>query len=111
MALTLAKTNKQVGDEVFGRTRVRIREVTFDSSYPTGGESFTPADVGLSEFLAVLVSVDSAAAGGHVVQYDYTNKKLMAFVEEAVAAGGALVEVANTTNLSNLKVRVVAIGV
>lgn len=109
MALTVANRDARAAD-VFGRHKVVFSKVTFDSSYPTGGESFVPADVGLAEFDIVLVSPDSNAAGGHVVQYDYTAKKFKVFVEEAVAAGGPLLEIANATDLSTLVIRVLAIG-
>lgn len=109
MALTIANVNAQAED-VFGRHRVRLVTVTFDSSYPTGGESFTPADVGLSQIDAVFVSPDSNAAGGHTVQYDYTAETLKVYVEEAVAAGGPLLEIAAASNLSTLVVRVFVIG-
>ena len=108
MALTVAHRSRS--EDVSGRHRTRHVVVTFDSSYPTGGESFTPADVGLAEFDIVLVSPDSNAAGGHTVQYDYTAKKFKVYVEEAVAAGGPLLEIANATDLSTLVIRVLCIG-
>jgi hypothetical protein len=111
MALTVAQTTPQSAD-VWGRQRVRVVTVTFDASYPTGGESFTPANVGLSAFSVVIPSINAgvAAHAGRVVQFDYTNNKLMVFVEEAVAAGGPLLEVADTTDLSTLVLRVLCIG-
>ena len=109
MALTVANVNSRAAD-VFGRHKVAAVTVTFDSSYATGGESFAPANVGLSEFDIVLISEDSAAGPGYQVKFNYTTKKLQVFEEEAVAAGGPLLEAANATDLSALKVRVLAIG-
>lgn len=109
MALTIANTTPQSGD-VWGRQKTRIVTVTFDSSYDTGGESLTPADVGLSSFTIVDPCVDAADLPGYIVHFNYTTNKLMVFVEEAVAAGGPLLEVAAATNLATLKVRVLVVG-
>jgi hypothetical protein len=111
VALALTNANAQTNRDVFGRQNVVTKIVTFDASYPTGGESLTPADLGLAQIDILLVSVVSEGVhAGAVVQYDYTAKKLKVFVEEAVAAGGVLLEIANATDLSALKVRVLAIG-
>lgn len=106
MALTVASINSDGLDaDVWGRTRVRIVDVTFDNSYPTNGESFAPSDVGLHEIDAVIVTGDT---GGYVVQYDRANEKLVAY--EAGADGAALDEVANTTDLSSVTITAIAIG-
>lgn len=87
-----------------------VRDITFDSSYPTGGEAVVPADFSLSviDFLIV------GQAGGYVIEHDATNKKLKVYRQKDPGAVGgadiALVEVANATNLATLVVRVVAIG-
>lgn len=108
MALTVQNVNARA-DDTFGRHRVKIVKVTFDNSYASGGESFTPADVGMAAFDLVLVSVDANALGGYVVQYDYTAQKLRVFEEEAAAAGGPLLE-EGAVDLSTLVVRVLCIG-
>ena len=46
--------------------------------------------------------------GGYVGQYDYTNKKLIVY--EAGEDGAALDEVTDSTNLSSINMRFVAIG-
>jgi hypothetical protein len=48
--------------------------LAYDSSYPTGGESFAPTDVGLSSFDLVLCSPTK----GVIFEYDYANSKLKA---------------------------------
>lgn len=111
MALAIANTSPQNQALSLGGLNGVLKTVTFDSSYPTGGESFSPADVGLSSFYLVAVFPDANALPGHVVQYNYTSGKLMVFVEEAVAAGGPLLEIANTSNLGTLVVRVLCLGV
>lgn len=109
MALTLQNVDTR-SDDTWGRQRVRIVTVTFDSSYATGGEDLTPANVGLAEIAFVDTSPDSASAAGYIAQYNYSTKKLQLFVEEAVAAGGPLVELANATDVSTVKVRCLIIG-
>ena len=85
-----------------GNVRMKIFAVTFDSSYPTGGESFTNPLGGLVP-LFVVVQNDNRAAK---VVWDYTNKKLVALHPLDNAN-----EYANTSDLSNLKVRVLVIGI
>lgn len=100
MALSLSIVKQNVE----GATRTAVVDVTFDSSYPTGGESFVVSDVDPSATAATAFTFVSA--GSRTVPatndffYDYTNKKLMAFV---MSSG---VEVADTTDLSAAIVRV-----
>lgn len=69
-------------------------DITFDSSYATGGEALTATDVGLGTILFVY----APAAGGRVFEYDYANAKLLAFQDAATAL--PLAQVPNTTNLA-----------
>jgi len=59
---------------VFGNKSVSFFDVAFDSSYPAGGESLTPADIGLLEISHMQIAGNS----GYIFEYDYTNKKLQA---------------------------------
>lgn len=93
--------------DTWGRQRTRVMQITFDSSYPTGGESFTAAMAGMAEVKGVFLS---PLASGYMVQWDRANAKLQVFVEEAVAAGGPLLEVADTTDLSALVVVALVVG-
>lgn len=113
MAVTVPHTAVNVdsrAEDFWGRQRIRVIEYTFDDEYATGGTALTPNEVGLSEIVFVAVSPDASTVEGYVVQYDYANEKLQVFVEEAVAAGGPLVEVANATDLSTFKVRLLIVG-
>ena len=83
---------------------MRVMEVTGDSSYPTGGYSMTPANVGLSRILYV----DLASAGGYLLEYDYTNQKVKFYRE--TGAAGTMSEVPNTTNVSAAVGRLLVIG-
>jgi hypothetical protein len=109
MALTVTKdghfnTNYSINAALAYGMKMEMGSIAFDSSYPTGGEAlafgFTPAIVIAEPNL------------GYVFQYDYTNKKLLAYYADYDAvADGALIQVANTTNLSGLTaVKYVAFG-
>lgn len=62
--------------------RAHLVKLTFDASYPTGGEPLTPALLDLKKVHHVFVE---AAPGGYAVEYDPTNKKLKARVCAAEA--------------------------
>lgn len=96
MALTIVP----VRTFVLGDHRCVIADVTFDNSYATGGESLTQTDLGLTRSLMSLAA--GAATTGHACPYDYTNAKLMAF--------NGTTQIANTTDLSTVTTRIVAIG-
>jgi hypothetical protein len=85
-----------------------IYQVTFDASYPTGGEA---ADfTSLAPFSAVdcVLVHGSDSANGYVPQWDAANSKLMMY--EAGADAAALDEVADMTDLSAETVLVEVIG-
>lgn len=100
MALTIANVKKNVD----GATREAILDITFDSSYPTGGESFVVSDVDPSQATGMAFDFVSASSrkvpASNNFYYDYTNKTLMAFV---ITTG---VQVADTTDLSAAVCRV-----
>jgi len=71
MALTLTQQSRTI----MGNKRAVVYTATLDSSYPTGGEALTAANLGL-------VSVDFLLAeskNGYMFEYDYTNSKLKAY--------------------------------
>lgn len=75
MALALT----DVYDGVVGDRRKVVKSVAFDSSYPTGGESLTAADFGLTVIDYVLPSFSV----GFSLEYDKSNSKLKAFYTNA----------------------------
>lgn len=99
MALTVTKVAGRTYAEPVGAGFRTWRNIAFDNSYPTGGESLTAAELGFSKAPDV---VKIPPKSGYVFEYDATNQKVKAYVEEAVAAGGPLLEVGNTTDLSAL---------
>lgn len=106
MPLTFAnREDLSVGNE----RGVRV-DITFDASYVTNGEPLTPADLGLGR-INQLIS-DQGGLGsdfGRVIQYDRDNELLLAF--EGNGTDSPLREVPNATDLSDLTVRVTAVGI
>ncbi len=75
----------EVRRTVFGNRRVVVANVTFDSSYPTGGEALAPSALSMQNFDLV----QAGQASGYAFEYDYTNQKLKAYLPVgAVAAHG-----------------------
>mgnify|MGYP006147094089 CR=1 FL=1 len=110
MALTIARVAG--ADYTEANKRVRVRDVTFDSSYPTDGESLTAADVGLRKIEQAIphgVAVNTAATSAVAVHYDRTNSKLLAF-ETGDTVSTVLDEVGNTESLDTYSVRMTFIG-
>lgn len=110
MALTIATVAG--ADHVAGNKRVKVRTVTFDSSYPTGGEPLTAADVGLKKLTQVIPHGPARNTAGTLavnVAYDYTNSKLFAY-ETAGTVATPHAEVGNTESLDTYAVRVTFVG-
>ena len=90
----------------------------FSSSYTSGGESLTHADVGLQEIFwlqpnSVAVAVNAAKAMEAIhTAYDYTNEKLIALgaSAELASAGQMACEIADNTDLSGYTVKFIAAG-
>ena len=114
MALTLTKISANTS----GNKRRRVYDVTFDSSYPTGGESLTAADVNLRKIEELIVHGPATATRGGTTgalpTYDYTNAKLQLFWARATDgnAQNATVfpEVTSTTDVATQICRITAIG-
>lgn len=110
MALSFSK----VSATTWGNKRVRIYDVTFDSSYPTGGEPLAASDVGLRKIEQVLSDAgakNSAGTSSIPVRYDYTNSKLQGYEYNGASAGVArLQELANAFDASAFSVRLTFIG-
>ena len=80
----------------------------FDTSYPTGGESFDVSNFFPKGVVAVIPSPKS----GYVFEYDSDDEKLLAYYADYDAVDdGALIEVAETTDLAAITdVKFVALG-
>jgi hypothetical protein len=98
MSLTL--THKPEFDDVWGKNYIVCFDVTFDASYPTGGEPIDAKDIGGGNILGMLQVNADADAADHQIR----------FVPSSSTAGNLQVndssgEVADTTDLSALTFR------
>lgn len=105
MALTVKRTPHSKGP---GGWYERFVTLTFDSSYPTGGEPLTAADLGFSDN-ATELKVIPVRQGAIIVSYDGANAKLLAYWGNAGTAS-VLPEVTATTDLSAQTVEVLVRG-
>lgn len=92
MGLTIAEKSRTK----MGNAWAVTNQVTFDSSYPTGGEALTAADFGLIRIDLMLCET----AMGYMFQYDYTNSKLKAY-HPVKAVTGSLVVAAGATGVTS----------
>ena len=107
MALTWVLDDRQL----VGNKREVAGSVTFDSSYPTGGEVFTPAALGLTALTDFQVEIDATAGYVPVWNRSVSAPKLMAFYgDNNNAADGPLIEVPDTTNIATAIARFRATG-
>ncbi len=101
MAATVTVDDRSVQ----GNKRVHYATVTFDNSYPTGGESVTASQLGLSGVSSVQTEVKSVGGTVNVanVYYDRATSKFKVYDETPA-------EALNTSDLSTLVVEAVAYG-
>ena len=85
MALTVTETT----NTVFGDKRVVFAQVTFDDSYPTGGEALAASDFPSLAAIEEVVVASQSPGGTEQVLYDRTNKKLMVFTADGTQATNA----------------------
>mgnify|MGYP001262126021 CR=1 FL=1 len=89
MALTFTSV-ANINIQKSGGFRFRVYDITFDSSYATGGWAITPANVGLTNIVDMVSSGPQVAAAGAVFGWDPVNSKLLAYK----GAAGMLPEIA-----------------
>lgn len=105
MAITVATVIPAT--KVGFKKRMSVTNITFDDSYPTGGEAVTPGNLGLTKIEAVIINGNT----GHNLQWDQANKKIKAYYADYDAvADGALIQVPDTTDLATVVATVVAFG-
>lgn len=106
MALTIT----EVARTVFGNKRVLLADITFDASYPSGGEPLTAATLGFTSIDRVLPSVAvSATPEAIIVDYDESAELLIAYRVDQI--DDVLEEIPDTTDLSAFTVTLQIIGV
>jgi len=101
-----ASVSITTGPEVPGNRKMVVGVVTLDSSYATGGEAVTLAQLGLSrlDFLSVTAGI------GYLPTWNGSVTAPTILVYRQTAATGALVEVPSTTDMSATTVRFIAFG-
>ena len=102
----MAAVSISFGPEVPGSRKEVFGTITFDSSYPTGGEGFTPAEFGLNR----LDWLQLTNGQGYVPLWDGSTSAPKVLMYRQGAAAGALAETPNTTDLSAITVRFRATG-
>lgn len=94
---------------VFGNKRVVICTLTFGNAtltWPSGGLSFTPSQVGMARFQ--YVSIDSD--GQQVYRYDYTNQMIDAYLPAGTGGATNIMVAANGSAPASGTIRILAIG-
>ena len=102
MALTVSITSSSV----FGDRQARFATVTLDSSYPTGGEALSAAQLNLAQLDEVVIHSANVATKRAV--WDRTNSKILVYVENGTS--GIEAQAASTSDQSALSVQVFAVG-
>ncbi len=100
-------------NEFVGTKRVVSGTLTFDNSYPTGGLSFAPGQVGLTTLLDLHVEAGVAGTTGYVAAWNRSTTAPTVLVfqgDNPNAAQAPLSQVPNATNLSTLTARFTATG-
>ncbi len=89
MALTIVNTSDALGPQArsVGALKAVFANITFDSSYPTGGEAIAATDIGLARIDGCVAA--GQAAGSRLFQWDQTNKKLLVFTAVGTEAANA----------------------
>lgn len=88
MALTVAVTEPGV----MGNKRTTRGTIAFDSSYPTGGESLTAANIGLNTIDEITFQDKS----GYSFEYDYTNALVLVYSGVAIPTRTGIVDDSDT---------------
>lgn len=101
-----ASVSITTGPEVPGSRKEVVGVITFDSSYATGGEAVTLAELGLSRLDYLVVT----AGIGYLPTWDGSLTTPKVLLYRQTAATGAFAEVPSETDMSATTVRFLAIG-
>lgn len=103
MSVTATRFGNQQA-HIIGALRMTITDVALDSSYPSGGEPLTAANLGLAEVFVAIPTLKTAATSTvnqTQAYYDVANSKLVVYDETPAEVTG---------DLDGIVYRVVAFG-
>ena len=100
----MALTSTLLSQNVVGAQRLNVVTFTFDSSYPTGGETVVATDLGMRARVDAIVPAGAAPYGSGAYTVQWVSPKLKAI---SLADGS---EAGNTTDLSGLSINVLVLG-
>jgi hypothetical protein len=93
MALTYAVVANGAAEDVWGRTRTNVLDVTLDSSYPSGGYVITPSTWGMSTIFGMEITAIGgtiSASGSFTYWFDVVNVKLRVFRSAGFTPAGTI---------------------
>jgi hypothetical protein len=105
MALTLTRVDSPISKKqvvVFGDRKIWFGTITFDNSYPTGGEILTKDMFGFDAGIDMVI-VGANPAGSRLATYDPATRGLKLFTAVGTEAG-------NASDQSTIVVPILAIG-
>ena len=112
--MALVITHIKDADNVVGKFRTGMFDVTLPSSYTTGGDSFAAADLPGQMFkhiFGVRVVGANAVGGSLLVNWDSVNKKLMAWYPSGDGTADAVAnQVGSTDDIDAFVVRLEVTG-
>lgn len=88
-----------------GQMKAKFCDITFDASYPTGGEPITADMFGMQKILAIV----APASSGYAVTYVRSTGKLIVRATGA-SSGAVFAEIANATDLSAIVLFAIVFG-
>ena len=98
MALAFA-SQRGVEGKHLGPLKMGTVDITFDNSYPTGGEAVAASDLNLN---GIHVLLPPTARSGVVLEWDHVNSKIKAYYADYDAgADGVLIELPDTSSTLN----------
>ncbi len=102
--------SRTINDLLTTKYVTRVVEITFDTSYPRGGEALSAANktaIGIDTAL-LFIGTDNSSRD-LVVSFDYANQKIKLFTGE-IGASSQFIEVGEAVDVSDVKVRAFIIG-
>ena len=101
-----------VSTSSIGDIKITLSTVVGGTSYTTGGDALTAANLGLTKVLFAIPLITAATGTNSAVTsavYDVTNSKLLFYSSDG-SAPDILAQVASTQNVSGVTVTILAFG-